>query len=160
MARRGIKECGGEIGAGGGEVNGGGEDFGVSKSLLCEIPGVVTGESGEETFGDDGGAICGMFKVTCRREPLRIRRERRQRQKLQQTQYCSMCTYLNDGCRNKNLYSREREWRYIPLRILGVGFHETESCLRRLKGSRLRGLLRISAMLSSEETFSIEMFPF
>ena len=32
--------------------------------------------------------------------------------------------------------------------------------LRRLKGSRLRGFVRMSAMLSSEETFSIEMFPF
>ncbi|GKB38663.1 hypothetical protein Tco_0883605, partial [Tanacetum coccineum] len=32
--------------------------------------------------------------------------------------------------------------------------------LSKLKGSRLSGLVRISAMLSSEETFSIEMFPF
>ena len=32
--------------------------------------------------------------------------------------------------------------------------------LRMLKGSRLRGLVKMSAMLSSEETFSIEIFPF
>ncbi|GJT15264.1 hypothetical protein Tco_0873970 [Tanacetum coccineum] len=38
------------VGAGGGEVNGGGDDFGVSKSLLSEILGVVIGESGGETF--------------------------------------------------------------------------------------------------------------
>ncbi|GJU47926.1 hypothetical protein Tco_1217481 [Tanacetum coccineum] len=44
-------------GAGGGEVNGGGDDFGVSKSLLGEIPGVVIGESGEETFRDNGGTV-------------------------------------------------------------------------------------------------------
>ncbi|GKC27537.1 retrotransposon protein, putative, ty1-copia subclass [Tanacetum coccineum] len=41
----------------GGEVNGGGDDFGVSKSLLGEIPRVVIGESGGEVFGDDGGAV-------------------------------------------------------------------------------------------------------
>ncbi|GJT40814.1 hypothetical protein Tco_0940679 [Tanacetum coccineum] len=46
------------VGAGGGEVNGGGDDFGVRKSLLGEIPGVVIGKSGGEIFGDDGGAIC------------------------------------------------------------------------------------------------------
>ncbi|GJX05980.1 hypothetical protein Tco_0193912 [Tanacetum coccineum] len=45
------------VGAGGGEVNGGGDDFGVSKSLLGDIPGVVIGESDGETFGDDGGAV-------------------------------------------------------------------------------------------------------
>ncbi|GJU98721.1 reverse transcriptase domain-containing protein [Tanacetum coccineum] len=45
------------IGAGGDEVNGGGDDFGVSKSLLGEIPSVVIDESGGETFGDDRGAI-------------------------------------------------------------------------------------------------------
>ncbi|GJY32006.1 hypothetical protein Tco_0415501 [Tanacetum coccineum] len=45
------------VGAGGGEVNRGGEDFRVSKSLLGEILGVVIGESGGETFRDDGGAI-------------------------------------------------------------------------------------------------------
>ncbi|GKA05538.1 integrase, catalytic region, zinc finger, CCHC-type containing protein [Tanacetum coccineum] len=112
------------VGAGREEVNGGGEDFGVSKSLLGEIPGVVISESGEGTFRDDGGAICvadsaGSF---CRREPT---------------------SYLKGTSNDRS-----------------VGFHETESCLRRLKGSRLRGLVRISAMLSSEETFSIEMFPF
>ncbi|GKC65848.1 hypothetical protein Tco_1098446, partial [Tanacetum coccineum] len=52
------KEClEGCIGASGGEVIGGGDDFGVSKSLLGEIPGVVIGKSGGETFGDDGGAV-------------------------------------------------------------------------------------------------------
>ncbi|GKC26574.1 hypothetical protein Tco_1033868 [Tanacetum coccineum] len=40
-----------------GEVNGGGDDFRVSKSLLSEIPDVVIGESGRETFGNDGGAV-------------------------------------------------------------------------------------------------------
>ncbi|GKD71049.1 hypothetical protein Tco_1325139 [Tanacetum coccineum] len=40
-----------------GEVNGGGDDFGVSKSLLGEISDVAIGESGGETFGDDGGAV-------------------------------------------------------------------------------------------------------
>ncbi|GKB23165.1 hypothetical protein Tco_0862566 [Tanacetum coccineum] len=38
------------VGASGGEVNEGGDDFGVSKSLLGEIPGVVIGESGREIF--------------------------------------------------------------------------------------------------------------
>ncbi|GJY26061.1 hypothetical protein Tco_0400787 [Tanacetum coccineum] len=47
----------GYVGAGGREVNGGGEDLGVSKSLLGEIPCVVIGESGRETFRDDGGAV-------------------------------------------------------------------------------------------------------
>ncbi|GKE84125.1 hypothetical protein Tco_0274630 [Tanacetum coccineum] len=47
----------GYVGAGGGEVNGGGDDFGVSKSLLGEILGVVIGEHGGETFGVDGGAV-------------------------------------------------------------------------------------------------------
>nr|GFA27283.1 hypothetical protein [Tanacetum cinerariifolium]GFA32458.1 hypothetical protein [Tanacetum cinerariifolium] len=42
---------------GGGEVKGGGVDFGVSKSLLGEIPRVMIGESGEETFGFNGGAV-------------------------------------------------------------------------------------------------------
>nr|GEV72822.1 hypothetical protein [Tanacetum cinerariifolium] len=42
------------IGAGGEEVNGGGDDFGVSKSFLGKIPSVVIGESGGETFRDDG----------------------------------------------------------------------------------------------------------
>ncbi|GKD93043.1 hypothetical protein Tco_1372880, partial [Tanacetum coccineum] len=45
------------VGAGGGEVSGVGDDFGVSTSLLGEIPRVVIGESGGETFGDDGGAV-------------------------------------------------------------------------------------------------------
>nr|GEZ47439.1 hypothetical protein [Tanacetum cinerariifolium] len=45
------------VGAREGEVNRGGEDFGVNKSFLGEILGVVISESGEETFGDDGGAV-------------------------------------------------------------------------------------------------------
>ncbi|GJS55002.1 hypothetical protein Tco_0628364 [Tanacetum coccineum] len=44
------------VGAGGGEVKGGGVDFGVSRTLLGEIPGDIMGESGSETFGVDGGA--------------------------------------------------------------------------------------------------------
>ncbi|GKB42658.1 hypothetical protein Tco_0887600 [Tanacetum coccineum] len=42
--------------AGGGEVKGGGVDFGVSGTLLGEIPGVIMRESGGEAFGVDGGA--------------------------------------------------------------------------------------------------------
>ncbi|GKC52091.1 hypothetical protein Tco_1074836, partial [Tanacetum coccineum] len=58
LIRMMVKEClEGCVGVGGGEVNGGGDDFGVSKSLLGEIPGVVIGESGGEIFGDDGGAV-------------------------------------------------------------------------------------------------------
>ncbi|GKG62006.1 hypothetical protein Tco_0623723, partial [Tanacetum coccineum] len=38
-------------------ASGGGDDFGVSNSLLGDIPRVVIGESGGEIFGDDGGAI-------------------------------------------------------------------------------------------------------
>ncbi|GKD81984.1 hypothetical protein Tco_1348823, partial [Tanacetum coccineum] len=45
------------VGADGGEVNGGGDDFWVSKSLVGEIPRVVIGESDREIFGDDGGAF-------------------------------------------------------------------------------------------------------
>ncbi|GJW05917.1 hypothetical protein Tco_1568340 [Tanacetum coccineum] len=45
------------VGAGGGEVNGGGDDFRVSKSLLGDILGVVIGESDGETFRDDGGGV-------------------------------------------------------------------------------------------------------
>ncbi|GKG60117.1 hypothetical protein Tco_0609781, partial [Tanacetum coccineum] len=45
------------VGAGGGEVNEGRDEFGVSKSLLGEIPGIVIGESGGEIFGDDRGAV-------------------------------------------------------------------------------------------------------
>ncbi|GJR43470.1 hypothetical protein Tco_1311573 [Tanacetum coccineum] len=45
------------VDAGRGEVNGGGDDFGVSKSLLGEIPRVVIGESGGEIFGDDRGVV-------------------------------------------------------------------------------------------------------
>ncbi|GJW29167.1 hypothetical protein Tco_0046042 [Tanacetum coccineum] len=46
------------VGDGGGEVSGGGDDFGVSRSLLSEIPGVVISECGGETFGHDEGAVC------------------------------------------------------------------------------------------------------
>ncbi|GJT02277.1 retrovirus-related pol polyprotein from transposon TNT 1-94 [Tanacetum coccineum] len=53
------EEClDGCVGADGGEVNRGGDDFGVSKSLLGEIPSVVIGESGGETIRDDGGVVC------------------------------------------------------------------------------------------------------
>nr|GEX45325.1 hypothetical protein [Tanacetum cinerariifolium] len=45
------------VGAGGGEVSGGGDDFRVRKSLLGEIPRVVISEGGGETFLDNGGAI-------------------------------------------------------------------------------------------------------
>ncbi|GJZ64264.1 hypothetical protein Tco_0620685 [Tanacetum coccineum] len=45
------------VGAGGGEINGGGDDFGVSKSWLGEILGVVIGENGGETFRVDGGIV-------------------------------------------------------------------------------------------------------
>ncbi|GKD82328.1 hypothetical protein Tco_1349167 [Tanacetum coccineum] len=52
------EEClDGYVGAGGGEVKGGGVDFGVTKSLLGEIPAESTGESGGEEFGVDGGAV-------------------------------------------------------------------------------------------------------
>ncbi|GJZ63975.1 hypothetical protein Tco_0620396 [Tanacetum coccineum] len=48
------EEClDGWVRAGGGEVKGGGVDFGDTKSLLGEIPG----ESGGEEFGVDGGAV-------------------------------------------------------------------------------------------------------
>ncbi|GKA33406.1 hypothetical protein Tco_0719835 [Tanacetum coccineum] len=50
-------ECVWRIGAGGGEVKGGGVGFGVVKSLLREIPEDVIGESGGETFGVDRGAV-------------------------------------------------------------------------------------------------------
>ncbi|GKA37486.1 hypothetical protein Tco_0724051 [Tanacetum coccineum] len=45
------------VGAGGGEVKGGGVDFGVTKSLLGEIPKENTRESGGEEFGVDRGAV-------------------------------------------------------------------------------------------------------
>ncbi|GJX34932.1 hypothetical protein Tco_0246489, partial [Tanacetum coccineum] len=51
------REClDGWVGVGGGEVKGGGDDFGGRRILLGEIPGVIIRESGGETFGDDGGA--------------------------------------------------------------------------------------------------------
>ncbi|GJZ31784.1 hypothetical protein Tco_0576831 [Tanacetum coccineum] len=52
------KEClDGWVGAGGGEVKGDGVDFGVSRTLLGEIPEEIIGESGGEVFGVDGGAV-------------------------------------------------------------------------------------------------------
>ncbi|GJY70108.1 hypothetical protein Tco_0473090 [Tanacetum coccineum] len=45
------------VGTGGGAVNEGRDDFGVSKSLLGEIPRVAIGERGGETFGVDEGAV-------------------------------------------------------------------------------------------------------
>ncbi|GJY12189.1 hypothetical protein Tco_0381498 [Tanacetum coccineum] len=41
-----------------------------------------------------------------------------------------------------------------------LGSMRLRPSLSRLKGSRLRGLVRISAMLSLEVTFSMEIFPF
>ncbi|GKA26891.1 hypothetical protein Tco_0713059 [Tanacetum coccineum] len=48
----------------------------------------------------------------------------------------------------------------IELGMEALGSMRRSPSLRRFKGSRLRGLVRISAMLSSEETFLMEMFPF
>ncbi|GKC52240.1 hypothetical protein Tco_1074985 [Tanacetum coccineum] len=45
------------IGASGGEVNGGGDDFRVSKGLLVEIPGVTIEESDGETFRVNEGTV-------------------------------------------------------------------------------------------------------
>ncbi|GJV36309.1 hypothetical protein Tco_1408786 [Tanacetum coccineum] len=45
------------VGSGVGQVNEGGDDFRVSKSLLGEIPRVAVRESHGETFGVDGGAV-------------------------------------------------------------------------------------------------------
>ncbi|GJU52123.1 hypothetical protein Tco_1221678 [Tanacetum coccineum] len=45
------------VGAGGGEVKGGGVDFGVSKTFLGEIPGEIIRESGGEVFGVNRGAV-------------------------------------------------------------------------------------------------------
>ncbi|GJS56013.1 hypothetical protein Tco_0629375 [Tanacetum coccineum] len=45
------------VGAREGEVKGGGIDFGVSKSLLGEILGVIISEGGGEIFRDDEGAM-------------------------------------------------------------------------------------------------------
>ncbi|GJR28133.1 hypothetical protein Tco_1104365 [Tanacetum coccineum] len=43
--------------AGGGEVKGGGVDFGVSRILLGEIPKEIIRESDGKVFGVDGGAV-------------------------------------------------------------------------------------------------------
>ncbi|GJU56887.1 hypothetical protein Tco_1234653 [Tanacetum coccineum] len=54
----GLLEClDGWVGAGGGEVKGGGVDFGVSRTFLGEIPRENMGESGFEVFGVEGGAV-------------------------------------------------------------------------------------------------------
>ncbi|GJR07746.1 hypothetical protein Tco_0790398 [Tanacetum coccineum] len=53
----GERSSNGWVGAGGGEVKGGGVDFGVSRILLGEIPREIMGESGGEVFGVDGGAV-------------------------------------------------------------------------------------------------------
>nr|GEW56899.1 putative retrotransposon RIRE1 poly protein [Tanacetum cinerariifolium] len=51
------EEClDGWVGAGGGEVKGGGVVFGVSRILLGVIPRDIMGESGGKAFGLDGGA--------------------------------------------------------------------------------------------------------
>ncbi|GKB66011.1 hypothetical protein Tco_0927423 [Tanacetum coccineum] len=52
------EEClNGWVRAGGGEVNGGGVNFGISRTLLSEIPEEIMGESGGEVFGVDRGAV-------------------------------------------------------------------------------------------------------
>ncbi|GKB81822.1 hypothetical protein Tco_0948717 [Tanacetum coccineum] len=51
------KRAWGEVGAGRGEVKGGGVVFGVTKSLLGETPGENTRESGGDEFGDDGWPV-------------------------------------------------------------------------------------------------------
>ncbi|GJW98404.1 hypothetical protein Tco_0180212 [Tanacetum coccineum] len=51
------EEClDGWVGAGGGEVKGGGVVFGVSRISLGVIPRDIMGKSGGEAFGLDGGA--------------------------------------------------------------------------------------------------------
>ncbi|GKB04031.1 hypothetical protein Tco_0832174 [Tanacetum coccineum] len=54
---RGSRAGKGGVGADGEEVKGGGIEFGVSKSLLGEIPRVAIGEGGGEPFRDDRGAV-------------------------------------------------------------------------------------------------------
>ncbi|GJZ56808.1 hypothetical protein Tco_0612302 [Tanacetum coccineum] len=54
---------GGCVGAGRGEINGGGDDFVVSKSLLGEISGVVIRESSGEIFGVDGESFGSRLEV-------------------------------------------------------------------------------------------------
>ncbi|GJT64517.1 hypothetical protein Tco_1015997 [Tanacetum coccineum] len=52
------EEClNGWVRAGGGEVNGGGVNFGISRTLLSEIPEEIMGESGGEVFGVDERAV-------------------------------------------------------------------------------------------------------
>ncbi|GKA89515.1 hypothetical protein Tco_0811327 [Tanacetum coccineum] len=60
LGGRGLIVVGGRsssVGAGGGEVKGGGVDFGVTKSLLGETPGENTRESGGDKFRVDGVAV-------------------------------------------------------------------------------------------------------
>ncbi|GJY24035.1 hypothetical protein Tco_0397693 [Tanacetum coccineum] len=57
-----VGERSSRVGAGGGEVMGGGDDFGVSRSLLGEMPEEIMGEKvgeecGGEEFGVNGGAV-------------------------------------------------------------------------------------------------------
>ncbi|GJY67224.1 hypothetical protein Tco_0469462 [Tanacetum coccineum] len=47
----------GGIGVGGGEVNGGGVDLGVSKRLPLEVAGEMIGESGGIEVGEVGGGV-------------------------------------------------------------------------------------------------------
>nr|GEW97137.1 hypothetical protein [Tanacetum cinerariifolium] len=52
------EEClDGWVGAGRGEVKGGGVNFRISKTLIGEIPREIIVKSGGEVFGVDGGAI-------------------------------------------------------------------------------------------------------
>ncbi|GKB59853.1 hypothetical protein Tco_0916039 [Tanacetum coccineum] len=51
----GVKKGLRTVGAGGGEVNGGGVDLGVSKRLLLEVAGEMIGESGGIEVGEVGG---------------------------------------------------------------------------------------------------------
>ncbi|GKB08687.1 hypothetical protein Tco_0836999 [Tanacetum coccineum] len=51
----GVKKGLRRVGAGGGEVSGGGVDLGVSKRLLLKVAGEMIGESGEIEVGEVGG---------------------------------------------------------------------------------------------------------
>ncbi|GJT50304.1 hypothetical protein Tco_0976461 [Tanacetum coccineum] len=58
------------------------------------------------------------------------------------------------------VFGTQRERRGFGNLPLVLGSMRPRPSLRRLKDSRLRGLVRISATLSSEETFSMEIFPY
>ncbi|GJY66317.1 hypothetical protein Tco_0468555 [Tanacetum coccineum] len=67
------EEClNGWVGAGGGEVKGGGVDFGVSRTLLGEIFGEIIGESGGEVFKVDGGVAAKVSPVSRRHRQARV----------------------------------------------------------------------------------------